>query len=98
MKGTTSGRALFYTRDSGGKHENTPGGYVEWAQGKAKELGLVFDGTPERIEGMIRDGHAAHGDLYLDYNISGNILSRAGLNALLRTGESISVGDCGVLW
>ena len=29
------GRLLFYTRDSGGRHEMTPGQYVEWAIGRS---------------------------------------------------------------
>lgn len=28
VKRPTCGRGLFYTRDSGGKHETTPGEYV----------------------------------------------------------------------
>ena len=40
LKRKQSGRALFYTRDSGGRHEMTPGQYVCWAQRKATELGL----------------------------------------------------------
>jgi DNA invertase Pin-like site-specific DNA recombinase len=76
------GRALFYTRDSGGKHEMTPGQYVGWAQGKAVELGLSFTGTPALIEQMIRDRQHRSGDLFLDYGVSGNVLSRDGLNAL----------------
>ncbi len=78
------GRALFYTRDSGGRHEMTPGQYVAWAQRKAAELSLSFDGTPEAIRNMIQSGHAHQGDLFLDYGVCGNTLSRAGLNALLK--------------
>jgi hypothetical protein len=78
------GRALFYTRDSGGRHEMTPGQYVGWAQRKASELGLSFDGTPEAIEAMIHSGQSRRGDLFLDYGVSGNVLSRDGLDALLQ--------------
>ena len=28
------GRGLFYTRDSGGEHETTPGEYVRWANAR----------------------------------------------------------------
>src|SRR5262245_9369823 len=77
------GRALFYTRDSGGKHENTPGQYVAWAQAKAAELGLAFGGTPEAIEAMIREGRSRLGDLFLDFGVAGNLLSRDGLDALI---------------
>lgn len=79
------GRALFYTRDSGGKHENTPAEYVKWAQREAEVLNLVFDGTPDAIERMIREGRAVLGDLFLDYDVKGNILSRDGLDALTQT-------------
>jgi hypothetical protein len=75
---------LFYTRDSGGKHEMTPGQYVDWARGKAAELSLSFDRTPEVILNMIQVGHSHRGDLFLDYGVCGNTLSRAGLNALLK--------------
>ena len=78
------GRALFYTRDSGGRHETTPGQYVGWAQRKAAEFGVSFDGTPEAIEGMIRSGQSRRGDLFLDYGVSGNVLSRDGLGAMLK--------------
>ena len=61
----------------------TPAQYVEWAQRKARELNLSFDGTPERIEAMIREGRFADGDLFLDYDVKGNLLSRNGLNALI---------------
>ena len=78
------GRGLFYTRDSGGEHETTPGEYVRWAQRKAAALGVRFSGTPEHIEAMIRDGRSQHGDLFLDYGIKGNQLQRPGLDALFR--------------
>jgi hypothetical protein len=60
------GRGLFYTRDSGGKHEMTPGQYVAWAQRRTAELGARFDGTPEAIMEMIRTGRHRQGDLFLD--------------------------------
>jgi hypothetical protein len=74
---------LFYTRDSGGRHETTPGEYVLWARKVAHERGLRFDGTPDRIEAMIRAGRFREGDLYLDYGVTGNKLTRAGLDALI---------------
>jgi DNA invertase Pin-like site-specific DNA recombinase len=78
------GRALFYTRDSGGEHETTPGPYVNWARQQADRYGLHFDGTPERIKAMIDDGRAVDGDLFLDYGVKGNRLSRPALDALFR--------------
>ena len=75
---------LFYTRDSGGKHETTPGEYVRTALDRATKEGLTFGGTPELIEGMIRNGASNCGDLYLDYDVKGNLLSRPGLDALLQ--------------
>ncbi len=83
MKRPEKGRALFYTRDSGGKHETTPTQYVNWAAGKAQELGLRFTGTPEAIEAMIASAQSHEGDLFLDYGVSGHELSRQGLNRLL---------------
>jgi hypothetical protein len=83
MSSPAKGRALFHTRDSGGKAEMTPGQYVKWAQGKSAELDLSFDGTSERIEAMIREERSVDGDLFLDYDVKGNQLSRKGLNALI---------------
>jgi hypothetical protein len=79
-----NGRGLFYTRDSGGKHETTPGEYVGWARRKAEEIGVCFEGTPEAIEDMIQKGCANRGSLFIDYGVSGNVLARTGLNALLK--------------
>jgi DNA invertase Pin-like site-specific DNA recombinase len=89
MTQKNNGRAVFYTRDSGGKHEQTPAEYLRWAQKRAKELGVAFDGTPDTIEAMTRDGSSQCGDIYLDYNVCGNVLSREGLDALVKevTGE-----------
>ena len=79
-----TGRALFYTRDSGGRHEMTLPEYVEWARRKAQELGLRFDGTAETITAMVHDRCAHRGDLFLDYGVSGNVLEREGLSALIK--------------
>jgi hypothetical protein len=82
------GRGVFYTRDSGGEHEMTPPEYVDWARRRSAEIGVTFDGTAEGITAMIRTGIAQKGDLYLDYCVKGNVLSREGLNALLREVQS----------
>ena len=82
-KPNPKGRGLFYTRDSGGKHEMTPTEYVAWAQREARNLGVSFSGTSPGITKMIRSGSFHDGDLFLDYGVKGNILSRDGLNALL---------------
>jgi Recombinase len=79
-----AGRGLFYTRDSGGRHEMTPAQYVSWACRRAADLGVSFDGAPETIEDMIHGDCAHRGPLFLDYGVCGNVLSREGLNALLR--------------
>ncbi len=47
------GRGLFLTRDSLGRHEQTPEQYVTWTQLRAKELGVTFTGTPVEINHMI---------------------------------------------
>jgi hypothetical protein len=82
MKRPSSGDGLFYSRDSGGRHEMTPAQYVEWAASQAAKLGIKFTGTAAQIHTMIRDGKSADGDLYLDYDVKGNLLTRAGLDAL----------------
>ena len=76
------GRALFYSRDSSGRHEMTPAQYVGWAQRKATEIGLQFEGTGERIMELIREKRAYLGNLYFDSAISGNLLDRPALQAL----------------
>ncbi len=77
------GRGIFYTRDSGGKHEMTPGQYVEWASKRASGLGVAFDASSEAINEMIATGQSQDGDLFLDFDVSGNLLSRPGLDALM---------------
>ena len=80
-KRPTAGRGLFYHRDSEGHSELAPPQYVGWAQGRAKELRVSFSGTPEAIQAMIARKVSGEGDLYLDYGVSGNLLSRPGLDA-----------------
>jgi hypothetical protein len=84
-------RGLFYHRDSGGKHELTPGQYVRWAQQQALKYGVVFDGSPDGIDMMIRAGKSVHGDLFLDYEVCGNLLSRPGLDALIHEASKSNV-------
>jgi hypothetical protein len=81
-KRPAAGRGLFYTRDSGGEHETTPGEYVGWGRRTAARLGVAFAGAPERIEAMIREGRSQDGDLFLDFGVKGNRLQRPGLDAL----------------
>ncbi|MCE9603393.1 MAG: hypothetical protein K8U03_00650 [Planctomycetia bacterium] len=82
------GRLLFYTRDSGGKHETTPGQYVGLAASYAAKEGLAFDGTATAIEGMIGSGRSTSGDLFLDYDVKGNQLTRDALSALIKRIET----------
>lgn len=74
------GRGLFYHRDSEAHSDLAPPGYVAWAQGEAARLGVKFTGTPEAITAMIDRGRPVDGDLYLDYGVSGNLLSRPGFD------------------
>ena len=75
---------MFYSRDSGGKHENTPAQYIDWARRQAESLGVAFNGTGEQIERMTRSGVAVEGDVFWDYGVSGEKLSRKGLDAFLK--------------
>ena len=75
------GRAVFLLRDSGGQHEMTPGKYVEWAQRVSKSMGLNFSGTPKEIKRMMQDRVPVSGDLFLDYCVKGDLLSRPALDA-----------------
>ncbi len=88
MSRKRSGRGIFYTRDSGGKAEMTPSQYVEWAARRAGEFGVSFNGKAADIEKMIRGGASQLGDLFLDYDVSGNVLSRPGLDGLIRETEN----------
>jgi hypothetical protein len=78
------GRGLFYTRDSEGHSELAPPQYVGWAQKEAAKLGVAFNGTPDAISSMIARGVSAEGDLFVDYGVSGNHLSRTGFDAFQR--------------
>ena len=60
MKRPKKGRGLFYTRDSGGKHEMTPSEYVAWGQQEAKKLGLNFDGAPDAQLAVFYEPDFAH--------------------------------------
>ncbi len=86
------GRGLFYTRDSQGHSEFAPPQYVAWAQREAKRLGVEFAGVPATITAMIEHNLSIQGDLYLDYGISGNQMSRPGLDTLRRR----AIEDLGV--
>ncbi len=81
------GRGLFYTRDSGGKHEQTPAQYVQWAIRGAEQLKLDFAASPQLIMDMIRLGQSVREDIYLDYVIKGNTTSRPALDALFERVE-----------
>jgi hypothetical protein len=77
------GRALFYTRHSEGRSTTTPTEYVRWAADECARRGLRFSGTPELIAQMI-DGRKAHvGDIFLDWDVAGNVAARPGLEALI---------------
>ncbi len=78
------GRGLFYTRDSTGHSDLSPPQYVAWARREAEKIGVTFEGTPEAITAMIKRNLSELGDVYLDFGISGNHLSRPGLDAFRR--------------
>jgi hypothetical protein len=80
-KRTAKGIGLFYTRDSEGRSDLAPPQYVEWARGEAARLGVGFGGTPEAMQAMIARGVSAEGDLFVDYGVSGNLMSRPGFDA-----------------
>ena len=73
---------VFLHRDSGGRHDQSLEQYVEWARKKCEELSITFKGSPAIIREMISSKSSARGDIYLDYEVKGNQLSRPGLNAL----------------
>ena len=82
MKARDKGRGVLYSRDSGGKHEMTPAQYVEWAAREASKLEIRFTGTTDDINELIRTGEPVKGDIFFDYCVSGNEMSRPALDAL----------------
>lgn len=87
------GRAVFYTRDSGGKHEQTPIEYLAWAERETDRLGLQFNGTCDAIQEMMRTGAPTIGDLYFDYCVQGHLMKRPALDALkerVKNDQSVS--------
>ena len=74
------GRAVMYHRDSSGRHDTTASEYVRWAADYCRAKCLRFAGTPEQIERMISTSCAVHGDLFLDWDVQGNRLSRPALD------------------
>lgn len=72
----------FLHRDSGGRHDQSIEQYLEWAQMQSTALDLIFDGSLSSLREMIDLRCSAKGDIYLDYLVAGNKLSRPGLNAL----------------
>ncbi len=87
------GRAIMYHRDSSGRHETTAVQYVLWAVKQAAERELRFDGTAEAIQSMIISGGSVRGDLFLDWDVPGNLSQRPALDAMIakiKTDKSIS--------
>jgi len=84
MAKSKKGRAVFYHRDSGGEHEMTPNQYLEWAQGEARKYSVVFRGSYRQFEQMVTEKISALEDIFLDYIVPGDQLSRDGLNALIK--------------
>ncbi|WP_339686486.1 recombinase family protein [Gimesia maris] len=82
MANKLTDRGVGYYRDSGGKHETTPSEYVLWTSRAAKQHNVTFNGSPDQIDRMIRKGLPVDGDIYLDYGVSGNKLSRPALDQL----------------
>lgn len=75
-------RAIFYHRDSGGKHDQSLAEYVGWAVTRARDLKLEFDGNPKRIAAMVKNGESVVGDLFLDYCVQGHLMSRTAFDQL----------------
>ena len=79
-----AGTGVLYHRDSEGRADCAPAQYVAWAAARAADLGVAFAGTPDQMAAMVRRRASADHPLYLDYGVSGNQLSRPGLDALTR--------------
>lgn len=77
-------RALFLHRESSGRNDQAPAQYLEWGLRRTRELKLTMDASVERINSMILSGSSVDGDIYLDFDVSGDQLDRPALSALLR--------------
>lgn len=87
-----AGTAVCYLRDSQGESDQSPVQYIPWARQQCETLKLAFRGDEATAAQMARSRTPEAGDLYMDYGVSGNLLSRPGLDALRRrVGADISV-------
>ncbi len=82
---------LFYHRDSGGRAETTPSEYIAWAMRRARELNVEFDCETNAIERMIAQRQCRTENVFFDFDISGNQLSRPGLDALLAKAKNLAL-------
>lgn len=73
---------LFYHRDSGGEHQQTPPQYVKWGIKTAKELGVEFKAKPDDIKKLMTSGKPFDSNIFFDYKVEGDAISRPALNAL----------------
>ena len=88
--GELTGRGLAYVRKSKEEAGLGPRNQLECAIARAAELGVRLDVSLETLEEMIADGVHERGDIYLDFGVSGSLLSRPGLDALLRRAKTDS--------
>ncbi len=76
------GLGVFYSRDSGGRHQNTPPQYINWAKDRANELGVTFRGKPDDIRQLMKSRTPCDANIFFDYEVEGDRVSRPALDAL----------------
>ena len=80
---STKARAAVYIRRSSESQEEAPAVQLEFAKRKAAELGLTIEGTAADVRQLIDARQNRSGDLFLDDDISGSVMDRPGLSAML---------------
>ena len=88
MQSRHPGTAILYLRDSAGTSDNSPVQYLPWALEQARKFNLRFRADDAQVRRMLVNGKSADGDLYLDYGVPGNVMSRPGFDAMLKRIES----------
>lgn len=79
---------VFYSRDSGGRHQTTPPQYVKWACNTAECLGVSFKGKPTDIKHLMKSRQDYDANIFFDFEVEGDRMSRPALNALFELIET----------
>ncbi|HAU38804.1 MAG TPA: hypothetical protein DCX07_13950 [Phycisphaerales bacterium] len=81
-------RGIVYIRKSNYEQGLGPQNQLEWALNAAKKLGVPLDASMPALDDMVKNGLHVRGDIFLDFGISGSLMSRPGFDAMLRRAVS----------